>query len=737
MHYFRNMHWLANLSRSVKRRDLFCAFVLPFAALICASQPAAAQFTQQGPKLVGTGYVPGQPGLGTSVAVSADGNTMAVGGNSDGFNNGGTQVGAVWIFTRTNGVWSQQGSKLVGTGGTASGTNQGTFVGLSADGNTLMEGGYSDNSQVGAVWVFTRSGSTWTQQGGKLVPSDVIGAASMQAGAISADGNTLIFGGSNDNGVQGAAWIYARSGGVWTEQAKLVGTGAAGVPFQGSSVAISGDGNTAASGGPIDGSGGQFGAVWVFTRSGSTWTQQGNKLTATPSSGNFLRLGESVALSYDGNTLASGGPFDGYNSGDNSSTGATFVFTRSAGVWSQQGNRLVGTGGVGSMYQGVRVSLSDDGNTLIESGPSDNNNIGAGWVFVRSGSTWTQLGSKLVPSDSVNITRSDFSVAMSSDGRTAAVGLGYDNAGVGAAWVFVQPGFNAAATHDFNGDGTSDILSRDTNTGDVKLWLANGGVAFPGGTIANMATNWQIVAQRDFNGDGNADILWRDNTTGTVRLFLMNGLTVTQNLLVANNVASHFVIAGVGDFNGDGKADILWRDSNTGYVSMWFMNGATATAANVGSVPLTYSIIGTSPNGHILWRNNGSGALTEWVMNGAAVSQSHNLGTVPAPWAVVGSGDFDGNGSRDLLLRNGSTGEVQIWFTTNGSVSSVAKLGKPLAAYSIDLTGDFNGDGKSDIMWTHSSGARSIWFMNGGAVASTANLGTVATTIQIQSMNAE
>jgi hypothetical protein len=124
-------------------------------------------------------------------------------------------------------------------------------------------------------------------------------------------------------------------------------------------------------------------------------------------------------------------------------------------------------------------------------------------------------------------------------------------------------------------------------------------------------------------------------------------------------------------------------------------------------------------------------------MNGAAVSQTHNLGTVPTPWAVVGSGDFDGNGSRDLLLRNGSTGEVKIWFTTNGVVSSTASLGNISTAFSIDLTGDFNGNAKSDIVWTHTSGARSIWFMNGASVASTASLGTVATTLQIQSKNAE
>jgi Divergent InlB B-repeat domain/Viral BACON domain len=156
--------------------------------------------------------------------------------------------------------------------------------------------------------------------------------------------------------------------------------GAVGAAQQGVSVALSADGNTAILGGPGDNS--NAGAAWVFALSGGVWTQQGNKLVgsgavANPTSG--LGQGYSVAMSADGNTAIMGG----YN--DNSSTGAAWVFTRSGGVWTQQGSKLVGTGGVGPEpdNQGDSVAMSADGNTAILGGPGDNSNAGAAWVFVQ------------------------------------------------------------------------------------------------------------------------------------------------------------------------------------------------------------------------------------------------------------------------------------------------------------------------------------------------------------------
>ncbi|MCA6516339.1 MAG: IPT/TIG domain-containing protein, partial [Chitinophagaceae bacterium] len=271
---------------------------------------------------------------------------------------------------------TQLGNKLVGIGAIET-ARQGWSVSISADGNTAIVGGYSDNtggysnnSNVGAAWVYTRSGGVWTQQGNKLVGTGAVGPSEQgRSVSISADGNTAIVGGSSDNRGVGAVWVYTRSGGVWTQQGnKLVGTGAVGPSEQGYSVSISADGNTAIVGGYFDNT--SNGAAWVFTRSGGVWTQQGNKLVGTGAAG-VARQGWSVSISADGNTAIVGGYID------NSDEGAVWVFTRSGGVWTQQGNKLVGTGSVGAARQGRSVSISADGNTAIVGGFSDNSGIGA------------------------------------------------------------------------------------------------------------------------------------------------------------------------------------------------------------------------------------------------------------------------------------------------------------------------------------------------------------------------
>ncbi len=333
-------------------------------------------------------------------------------------------------------------------------------VALSADGNTAIVGGFGDNGRSvrrGSTRAAAGSGPSkapsWSAPERWETPSK---ASSV---ALSADGNTAIVGGAGDNNNAGAAWVFTRSGGVWTQQGpKLVGTGAVGGAQQGFSVALSADGNTAIVGGLTDN--GNAGAAWVYTRSGGVWTQQGPKLVGTGAVGNAAQ-GESVALSADGNTAIVGGHFD------NSSAGAAWVYTRSGGVWTQQGNKLVGTGAVGTALQGFSVSLSADGNTAIVGGFTDNSNAGAAWVYTRSGGLWTQQGSKLVGTGAVGAALQGYSVSLSADGNTAIVGGQQDNSQAGAAWVFVQP---ATATHDFDVDGRSDIAWRH-DSGQTALWL--------------------------------------------------------------------------------------------------------------------------------------------------------------------------------------------------------------------------------------------------------------------------
>ena len=284
----------------------------------------------------------------------------------------------MWVYIRSGGIWTQQGDKLWGTGVERGRTQQGISVALSADGNTAIAGGYGAEKSVGAAWVYTRSGGVWTQQGSRLVGSGAGRMAAHQGWsvALSADGNTAIVGGYGDDSGTGAAWVFVRSGGVWTRQgSKLVGTGAAGAAHQGWSVALSADGNTAMVGGLSDS--GNVGAVWVFTRSGGVWTQQGGKLVGTGAVGE-ARQGHSVSLSSDGNTAVVGGY------ADNNLAGAAWVYTRSGGVWTQLGSKLVGNGVIGEAKQGRSVAISADGNTIIIGGFGDNSNAGAAWVFVRS-----------------------------------------------------------------------------------------------------------------------------------------------------------------------------------------------------------------------------------------------------------------------------------------------------------------------------------------------------------------
>jgi FG-GAP repeat len=161
---------------------------------------------------------------------------------------------------------------------------------------------------------------------------------------------------------------------------KLVGNDSVGQSDQGFSVALSGDGNTAIVGGPFDNDG-YPGAAWVYTRSGVVWTQQGSKLVGTGAVGQSQQ-GYSVALSGDGNTALVGGPLDNFIS-ESGAAGAVWVYTRNGGLWTQQGTKLVGAGAVGLASQGQSVALSGDGNTAIVGGPADNSDAGAAWVFVQ------------------------------------------------------------------------------------------------------------------------------------------------------------------------------------------------------------------------------------------------------------------------------------------------------------------------------------------------------------------
>ena len=380
---------------------------------------------QQGEKLTGGGESEDAQ-FGISVALSADGDTALIGGPHD-----SSSLGAAWVFTRSEGKWSQQGEKL--TADDESGTAVfGWRVALSADGNTALIGGPDDGfARTGAAWVFTRTGGKWSQQGQKLTGAGETGNDGWfgYSVALSSDGNTALIGGSGDNFDAGSAWVFTRSSGTWSQQGeKLTGSGESGAAFFGETVDLSADGNTAIIGGPGDDA--SQGAAWMFTRSGGAWSQQGEKLTADDESGKDA-FGHSVALSSDGNTAATG---DFAN--QSGRTGAVWIFTRSGENWSQQGGKLTAKGESGPATFGVSVALSSDGNTLLIGGDDDGFAVGAAWIFARSEGAWSQQGEKLITDDEAGNGAFGSSVALSADAHTALIGGSDDSAEIGAAWVF-------------------------------------------------------------------------------------------------------------------------------------------------------------------------------------------------------------------------------------------------------------------------------------------------------------
>jgi len=425
--------------------------------------------------------------FGWSVALSANGETALVGAPFD------DSAGAVWVFTRSAGQWSLQAT-LVGdcTGSSCSGPNGtgetaggefGFSVALSGDGNTALIGAPYNDGNTGAAWVFTRSGGQWSQQD-ELV-ADCAGSSctgpngtgevglgefgfSVALGGdpvgVREAGNTALVGAPGDGPTTevdagglpayGSAWVFVRSSGGWSQQAQLTGSGeGGGGVFFGQSVALSARGGTALIGGPADYGNAYIppfsgiGSAWVFTRApGSTaWSQQMQLFSSGP--GGDSAFGTSVALSLEGDTALVGGPEN------NSNAGAAWVFTRSGGSWNM-GTRLTGSGEVttqGDGEFGYGVALTQDGNTALIGGPSDDVGEGAAWAFTLSNGTWSQLGTKLVgdctsscggsngtgESPPGNFGRGVALSATSGNGLTALVGGPFDSGQEGAAWPFV------------------------------------------------------------------------------------------------------------------------------------------------------------------------------------------------------------------------------------------------------------------------------------------------------------
>ena len=463
------------------------------AAYIKASNPGTGDHFACGTAL------DGHTGIG--IAISGDGNTMAVGAphessnasgvNGDQNNDTSYSSGGVYVFTRAaNGAWTQQAYLKASNPG--DGDEFGHVVSISADGNTLAVSAYYESSgargingdqkndsipQAGAVYVFARAGNRWSQQA--YIKASNTGEA-----------------GEGDNFGDGDQFGFALS--------------------------LSDDGNTLAAGATAEDSGSaanqadnskqSAGAVYVFARSGSNWTQQAYLKPVNTPNIDGDQFGYSVSLNADGSILAVGsydeggssrvidGPPDNMRNG----SGAVYIFARTAGAW-RQTNYLKAANAEGGDSLGVSVAISDDGNTVaagaldedcpakgINAAPCDNDRMGdtstgAAYIFVRNGATWSQQAFFKASNTG---SRGDWfgaRLALSGDGNTMVSGSTLEDSGSkgingkqdddtaaesGAAYLFRRTGATwtqAAYVKTSNADagdefGGSLALSRDGRT---------------------------------------------------------------------------------------------------------------------------------------------------------------------------------------------------------------------------------------------------------------------------------
>ena len=434
--------------------------------------------------------------FGYSVSLNGDGNTLAVSANSEG--TGARLSGAVYVFQRNGRDWSQQA--FIKPSNSSAFLLFGSSVSLSGDGNTLAVGADQESNSAtgvngpinqgfvlasGAVYVFRRNGTDWTQQAyikaSNTGANDEFGLAL----SLSADGNTLAVGarfedstsnlinsGESNNSATnaGAVYVFRFSSSTWSQQAYIKGLNTRVGNLFGQSVSLSAVGNTLAVGatgedsastqvnsGGTDTNAADAGAAYVFRFSSSTWSQQAYIKASNTGAGDFF--GQSVSLSADGNTLAVGAMNEDsasnqINNGETDSNatdaGAVYVFRFSSSTWSQQAYIKASNTGAGDLF-GQSVNLSTNGNVLavganledsIASGivtTEDNQSLdsGATYVYEFSNGTWTHQA-RIKSSDGFFAVRAEFgfSVSLSGDGGTLAVGASGLTSNTGGVYLY-------------------------------------------------------------------------------------------------------------------------------------------------------------------------------------------------------------------------------------------------------------------------------------------------------------
>jgi hypothetical protein len=524
--------------------------------------------------------------------------------------------------------WKQQAKLLA-----SDGAEEDFFssLGISLSGDTAVIGAWGDDdcgAGSGSAYAFVRTGNTWTEQAKLLASDEAAGDAFGWCAAV--EGDTALIGAAGDDALKGSVYVFTRTGTTWSEQAKLVAAdGAAGDQF-GYSIHLSGD--TAVIGANCDDDNGfDSGSAYIFTRDDTTWTQQAKLLA--PDGASMDSFGGEVSLS--GDTALIGSCFDDDNGLD---SGSAYVFIRTGTTWAEQAKLLASDGAAGDYFSAYAVSLSNDTALIGAAGNDDNGaESGSAYVFLRTGTTWTELAT-LLTSDGAS--GDSFGGSVSLFGDTAIIGAGGDDDNgmdSGSAYVFIRTNITWVQE--------AKLLASGGSAGDVFGWdvALDGDTAFIGAY---------------YDDDNGAD-------SGSAYVFINNKPPVadfswtpqpphTNQPITFNASASHDPDGIIATFEWDWNNDGVYEESHT-------TPTATHSWINPGSYPVTLRVAD---------QYNATGIATKTVNVTGIVN-----------FDIVIRGGF---GARAVITNNGTINATKVtWtFTLTGGV---ILLGKTKSATVISL----------------------------------------------------
>ena len=494
--------------------------------------------------------------------------------------------------------------------------------------------------------------------------------------ALSSDGNTMTVGASLDdvgsNSDQGSVYLFSKSANNWILQSQIFASDGAGADAFGSSVSISGDGNTLAVGAPGSDIN-SIGAIYVFTRSSGVWTQQPkiviphNPAAMNPTYNN--RQGSKVLVSSDGNTLFAG-----------TSSGGQYIYSLSAGAWTQQADLAQQNGFNIFSHQGNYAALSSDGNTALlgyESFPVNGVASGTAFFFSRTNGVWT-LQSQVTPANLGANSNFGSSVGLSADGATAIIGSPYSNSGKGNAFIYTRSGSTWSLQSTLNPQG--NLLA--------SIFGSSVGISNDGNTVFAVGSNV-------FSLDNGIFFFQRTN----------NIWTHTQDLYGASAFQNGF-----GSFLLSPDGNTLFSadpQSNSVFSQVW-QQSKTLVTIQVGESD-SHSLSGGSTAFFFDITNDGVADLLKADLGSIVITNQANGQIIssfnPYPQfqgAIhVGAGDFEGNGKNSIVTAPGIGGgpHIMVIDPLTGAVkSSFFAYNTNFRGGIVVAVGDINGDGIGDIV---------------------------------------